>query len=237
MKRFTGLVVVALMAACTTPQNAEPEILPAVAAEKEADKSGPDSYAIRINFVCFENETSKAPKTAAAFERALQTWSKSLPIECAIFKEKGGLFPLLPFGPDAVSDERGMVRVHIVDVQKGPYSQSDKVLGYWTWTRNELFLDQDSLEADEDQAYAVALHELGHVFGLPHFANEKDTDASTGYYVIPKTYNAEKLVMFPISSSLNKRSSLTKLEISLARKNLLVLQQVGRTNCFHLTSR
>lgn len=237
MGKWNAAIVAVLMMACTTPKQVEPEILSTVVQQQTEVSDEPDSYLVRINFVVFEQEAAKYPKCAVAFGKALDEWVANLPIECAVFIEEPGLFAFMPFGPAMISNQRGIVRVHFADLTTPPYNRPSGILGYWDWGNNELVLNSLILELDEDRAYMVALHELGHVFGLPHFVNEKDMGATTGTYVIPDTHDARKLVMFPISSDLNKCSKLTKLEIALAEKNLPVLQEIGRTDCFHLTRR
>lgn len=195
----------------------------------------PDSYLVRVNFVLFTQEVAQAPVTSKAFQEALQDWADVLPIECAVFLEQPGPFPFLPFGPDSIADQRGIVRVHIADIHAPPYSQPANLLGFWDWSKNTLVLDRGVLEIDCEKAHAVALHELGHVFGLPHFLGTRSGEGRTGCYVIPDTFDARKLVMFPYMSDLNKCSKLTKLESVLAEKNLLNLQQVAQNDCFELT--
>jgi hypothetical protein len=235
-KLMAGMLAVLVMA-CATPYKTEPQILPTVQAEKQVEvENEPDAYLVRINFVMFEPEIAQSPKTAKAFDDALTEWARNLPIECAVFIDKAGSFPFLPFGPQSITDQRGVVRVHIADIQVAPYNMPKDLLGFWDWDGNTLVLDKDVLEMDPDKAYVVALHELGHIFGLPHFLNVGAAVAATGCYVVPEKFDARKLVMYPISSDLNKCSKLTKLEISLAWKNLPVLQQVGRNECFQLTS-
>lgn len=234
-KLAVGLVTI-LIAACATPQKAQPQILSIVPAEKQVtvDTNEPDSYLVRVNFVLFAQEIVNNPQAAEAFEAALREWASHLPIQCGIFIEDSGIFSFLPFGPSMVSEECGVIRVHIADTVAPPYNRPKRVLGYWDWNTNTLVLNQN---AEATNMYSIALHELGHVFGLPHFLNQNDDDIDTGSYVIPNTYDADKMIMFPILSEVNQCSQLTKLEIALAQKNILTLQQVGRTNCFYLTAR
>lgn len=234
-KLMAGIVAV-LIAACVTPNKAGPRILP-VAVQQPVAVTEPTAYLTRLNFVVFEREVSQSPKTAKAFQDALSEWVSKLPIECLIFCEESSPFPFMPFGPDMISTQPGIIRVHIVDIHSDPYQMPLGVLGYWSHETNELVLDKVMLEIDPDRAYMVALHELGHVFGLQHIVNVHDMGALTGWYVITDNFDAGKMIMFPISSDKNKDSKLTKLEIDLAMKNLPILQQMVHTDCFHLTAK
>jgi hypothetical protein len=235
MGKLAGMIVAIFMMACTSPQNAEPEILPIPTVEAESALTEPDAYLVRINFVLFEEEISKSPNTTKAFHDALYTWTRSISIETAVFIEEPSDFPFMPFGPGMLSNRPGVIRVHIADIHAPPYNQPPLLLGFWSWLDNELVLDRVLLENNPDRAYMVALHELGHVFGLPHFANVRDTEANTGFYIIPENFDAKKLVMHPIASESNKNSKLTKLEIEIAQKKLLDLERLGRADCFQLT--
>jgi len=127
--------------------------------------------------------------------------------------------------------------VHIVNIHDIPYNLDASILGFWDWENRILGLDKDSLENDEDMAYIVCLHELGHVFGVQHFVNEKDLNALSGWIVVPNKINATTLVMYPACGDNNKHAKLSDLEIELAKKNLPNLYQLARNDCFCLTSR
>jgi len=226
-KLMVGLFVI-LMMACITSPKAEPEVPSTALPEQVVDE-----YLVRVNFVLFTQEVAQAPVTSQAFHNALREWADVLPIECAVFLEPPAIFP---FNLDSIANQRGVIRVHIVDIHAPPYNQPSQILGFWDWGQNLLALDRTTLELDAEMAHIVALHELGHVFGLPHFLNIGAQAGSTGCYMIPAEFDARKLVMFPVVGNINKFSKLTKLEATLAWKNLLGLQQVGRNDCFQLTS-
>jgi len=221
-KLMVGLFVI-LMMACTTSQKAEPKILSTALPE----------YLVRVNFVLFTQEIAQAPVTSQAFQNALGEWADVLPIECAVFLEPPATFP---FNLDSMANQRGVIRVRIVDIHAPPYNQPFEILGFWDWGQNLLALDRMTLELDAEMAHVVALHELGHVFGLPHFLNIGAQIGSTGSYMIPAEFDARELIMFPVVGNRNKSSKLTKLEATLAWKNFRGLQEVGRNDCFQLTS-
>lgn len=233
MKRLMVGIVAVLMMACVAPQVAQPQILSAV----NGQSVEPNAYQIRLNFVVFEDEIAQSPNITKAFQAALNEWVEHLPLECLIFVEKSSPFLFVPFGPDITSEQPGIVRVHMVDIHIAPYSMPVGILGYWNWKENALVLDKGMLENDPDKAYMVCLHELGHVLGLPHFVNQHDLGALSGWIVIPDEFDAKQTVMCPVSSDSNKHAKLSQLEISLAQKNLLGLQQLSHNDCFHWTSR
>lgn len=227
-------IVAALMAACATPKKPEPRIL-STQTNTPVNFTEPTSYLVRVNFVIFEDEVAQNPNTAKAFYTALSEWIRHLPIECAVFSEKPSPFPFM-LGQSGISSQSGIIQVRILDVQSVPYNMPTPILGFWSKKQSVLALDKDVLEIDPDKAYMVALHELGHVFGLPHIVNKADSYALTGWYVSADGYSAEQMIMFPIAGDLNRYSKLTKLEIDLAAKNLPRLNEMVHTDCFHLTS-
>src|SRR6185436_3031354 len=190
----------------------------------------------RFNFVIFEKEIADNPMIAEAFSKALKEWVSNLPVECIIFQEKENSFPFISFGSAAISSQQGIIKVHIIDVHAEPYNLPPPVLGFWSWEDNILALDKNALSIDPDRAYAVCMHELGHIFGLEHFVNTHNLEAQSGYIVVSDNFPASKLVMYPLSSEDNIHAKLSNLEIELAKKNLLNLKQLAHNNCFQLTS-
>ena len=47
-----------------------------------------------------------------------------------------------------------------------------------------------------EQAYAVGLHEIGHMFGVPHVIGAGE-GGITGFVVLPQGYDATNFVMYP----------------------------------------
>lgn len=237
MRKWILAIVAVVMTACATPQKAEPEVLSPVD-QKIIEQSYDQSFMVRINFVLFKDEVDKYPAIAKSFQEALTEWTNNLPIEAAVFIEERQTLPfILLWAQNAgVSSQPGIVRVHLTDIQAAPYHVAENVLGFWLLEKNDLYIDTDSSSLDSDLCYLVCLHELGHVFGLPHFVEPRSPDAITGTIVVIPPVEANTLVMYPQCNPANRRAKLSKLEISIALHYLLDLQQLVRNDCLHLTS-
>lgn len=230
MGKLLAGICATLMVACSSPQKPEPQIL------SVADFQEPTNYLVRFNFVLFDQEIAQNAMVATSFKNALDEWSHHLPIECATMIEKTSIFPFVLFNNDSISSQPGIIKVHIVDICASPYNMPQLVLGCWIQETHTLVLSKDALERDAETAYAVSLHELGHVFGLNHVVNRRDPNALSNWIVVNGA-NAREMIMYPVCSELNKCAQLSKLEIDLARKNLLHLESIKVNDCFHLTSR
>jgi|SRR5689334_567467 len=243
MGKMTIAIVAALIAACAAPQQKALPQIPSVQPQVQspvavptATTPQPTSYLVRLNFVLFTDEIAASPVTSHAFEEAIQTWANDLPVQCGIYLDE--VHPLLPINAliPTISDMPGIVHVRIVDIHAQPWLMEEGVLGFWDYQTNNLVLDKGLLEMDPDMAYSVCLHELGHVFGLPHLENESAQFPLSGEIMVPDEFDASRMVMYPIyDPDKNKRATLSDLEIEIATKNLLGLQQLLHNGCSGLT--
>jgi hypothetical protein len=158
-------------------------------------------YKIRVEFVLPIEYKTKYPFIARAFEDAVAEWARHIPID-----------PV--FIPNRVYGRPRVIDVHIV-----PNPVPGSPLGLYYPTMKTLFLNSISL-LDYDDAYDVALHEIGHAFGLKHVGDLEMVGGGilTGDVVIvgdPKEY-----LMYPYYSPENEGAGISDLDIELAREYL-----------------
>jgi len=94
------------------------------------------------------------------------------------------------------------------------------LLGLWEPNNNRMLLDADTLEADPDLAYSVCLHELGHMFGVPHVVGYTQS-APTGFLVLEEGIDARSYVMYPHNVKDQKQDKLSPVEITMAQQYIL----------------
>jgi hypothetical protein len=106
------------------------------------------------------------------------------------------------------------------DLQAPPYNYPVGLLGIWNPFAKSVIIDADLLENDAELAYSVALHELGHMFGLPHLVDIY-TPATSGWIIVPDGQEAKSYVMYPTYLMDQKQNQLSALEIGIAKHHLL----------------
>jgi len=222
MNKLAVLALV-LVAACSAPKNAEPQFVSTVHIFNKNDIG----YKVRMNFVTFESDVDQHPETNKQFQRALDTWADRLPLEAALFQEGHMTVLTLLVGTDIdVSLDPHNIKVRFTNIHAPPYSMPDDNVGAFNHHTKELILD-DILEKDPDMAYAVSLHELGHVFGLPHIIGQKEFFGMTGNIVLSENMNPKSYLMYPEVSEENKCGNISNLEVDLATKYILQLTDGG----------
>lgn len=179
----------------------------------------------RVEFVISEKDQERYPLMAKAFTDALTEWSKHLPIEIAVYAT-----------PNGQIDRQRVISVDFgkIDGKYDPEDKSGSTLGRWqAGYLRRLQLDAEDLEGKEKLAYVVAMHEIGHVFGLVHVVERGSEKAETGDMMLKPEDNPQSYLMYP--SVGDKVGILSDLEIVKARQyvehHLGLLDGATRHDC------
>lgn len=229
-----------LTTACAQPEvnynstalfNDEFSYIGPIATVKQLLGSAPDSvqqedkFYVAMEVVFHADQAAKYPLTSAGLQDAISMWMSKVPVRMGVFIQDSAppvVIPFMPFGPINYLDRPGIVEILMDDIQAPPYNMPPEYLGVWIPSEKKLYLDADTLEINPAQAYSVALHELGHMMGLPHIAGY-DEPAKTGTVIIGPGQDAESFVMYYMSVPGKPQNVLSQIEIDVARHHLLHL--------------
>jgi len=200
------------------------------ATSQEAVVQGPDSvsdndmFYLRMEFLIYADQAYLWPNTTVGFGKAIDEWVSHLPLQADLLIEPPAGPVMLPqqypFNSVSFVNRPGIIKIIIDDIQGPPYDFPDSVLGVWQPSSRTIYLDGDSLEYNSSRAFSVALHELGHMFGLPHVFGYNDLPPSRSI-VLPEGVDAKAYVMYPTSAEDKRQDRLSQLEINLARSFVL----------------
>lgn len=176
-----------------------------------------DFYVV-VEFVVFKQEIEKYPVSWQNFQKAVNEWALHVPIKIALYIEDPDNFHPL-FGPMTYRHRYNIITVHLDDLQAPVYGYQPGILGIWDSEELRVLLDAESLEKNPAQAYVTALHEVGHMLGVPHIINDKQS-GHTGIVMLPEELNAREYIMYPFAGPENQDSKLSELEIRFAVDNV-----------------
>lgn len=155
-------------------------------------------YKVRVEFVLPIKYESQYPFISRAFKDAVNSWAEAIPIDPVII-------------PYRIAGYR-QIDVYI---RSGDFMGS--AFGRYVPSARILFLNSTWLTTYSD-AYDVALHEIGHIFGLQHVGEENDVGRAiiTGMIIVLNT-DVEHQLMYPYLSDENRGVGISSLDIELAR--------------------
>lgn len=181
---------------------------------------------VYIEFSLYLSQVQMYPNTAAAFVKAVNLWAEKIPIMPQIYIEDN----ISAFTPEPRwSTKPRVIQIQIANLSSPEMgSISSRILGMWLQHQNTILLDGDSLEQNNIYATAVALHELGHVFGLQHIVSKQklSSDIYGGYIVAPQIdpNNAEILyIMNPGLAAITEIPQITELEKKLILEYIFII--------------
>jgi len=231
------LSLLVLCVACRGPESEPTETTksnligpPAPADEGTALNSILDEnkFYVSVEIVFHAKQAMKYPQTNIALAMALEEWRSHLPVRLSVMVEDPSpVAAVFGFTSYSYLNRYGIIEILMDDIQAPPYNQPFGVLGLWMPNENRILLDADTLEQDPQMAYSTALHELGHMFGLPHFVGMEEPVYS-GHIVLPADVDAQAYVMYPQQVTGKPQTVLSEIEIELARHMVLHFWSGGR---------
>lgn len=175
---------------------------------------------VSMEVVFHAHQAAEYPVTSDALQNALATWADVLPVRLTVYVEDPSPPTFfLPFGRPSFLNRWNIIEILMDDLQAPPFNMRSGILGIWQPNEFRIILDADTLETDVAMAYSVALHELGHMFGLPHLVGWNEP-APSGWIVLPDGQDASEYLMYP-SRGNKSQDCLSQLEIDVAKHHLL----------------
>lgn len=210
-----SLKFVAILVSLSLPLVGVSDTITGNVIKQDPDVSLDPGFCVSLEFLINHNDQTNNPLMIKSFMDAVTEWSRHVPIRATFYFEEET--PLIWFIGGAAAPEKrpGVIKVVIADLQAIPYRAEEDIIGMWEFTQNRLLFDIDYFRDNPDKAYTVALHEIGHMLGVPHFVNFKEL-ALTGYVVVPANDIAQNYIMYPVINSKSPQTQLSATEIRIA---------------------
>lgn len=158
-----------------------------------------------------------------AFTAAVAEWAKHLPIRTTFYFEGMTVLGAVPI---STVDRPYVIKIGFADLQGDGYKYDSKIIGIWIPSRRSIVFDTDYFQQNPEEIYSVALHELGHLFGLPHIVNKYEL-GTTGYLVLQEG-DARDYVMYPMAFTDRPQDTLSPIEIEFARHQAMFIFSIDQ---------
>jgi len=175
-------------------------------------ESDPFEYRVFIEFLVHAEEANANPVLHTEFLRALDEWRKKIPI-----------FPVIYIDTQMLRDTENKILLrpgmHVVR-----YSEldNDNKLGMFSRENRMIIFNSKAIKEDAIIGYNTAVHELGHMFGVPHICGQAETGwLSTGDIVLNTPNNFGPNIMFPFIVNKETRNTISVVEAKIATNYIL----------------
>ncbi len=180
----------------------------------------PDNKAkvyVSVEFVIDFEDFQKHTYFVNVFCAAVSEWAKHLPIRTTFYYEG---VPGLE-GGDPQEERSRVITIVFADIHADPYNYDKSMIGMWQPWQRRIIFDTEYFQANPSELYGVALHELGHMFGVPHIVNKNEL-GFTGYLVLQEG-DARDYVMYPKSFEDRPQNILSDVEIEFAKHQVMFI--------------
>lgn len=215
MKRVIAIILALVCTTCSSHNDSislkQDEQL--VGVYQNAATNSVNNFYVQVEFVFYASQIKTYPVCTEAVRSALSEWSRRIPVCIITYIEDPTAISSF-YGPDIWHNRLGVLQIIMTDLSLPPYNFSNDILGLFDANNHLILLDADFLENNPDIAYKTSLHEIGHLFGVPHVVNLKH-NSLTGFILLPDAVDAEACVMFPAITN-KPQNVLSDIEIEIA---------------------